>query len=102
VVLPHAVDDAAPGECVVGVGDPLGEGGAPLRFGGFVEVGEGEAEVGSDGGEGVGCDGFARLFDVSSSEEVDGSGFSSFGAGPFEAAGAGVNGSGVDLERCGG
>ena len=29
---PNAVDDAAPGERVVGAGDPLGERGAPVAF----------------------------------------------------------------------
>ena len=66
VKLPHAVDDTAPGECVVGVGDPACEGGTALRFGGVVEFGEGQVESVADGRECAWGDGVTGLFDVAS------------------------------------
>ena len=42
VILPYAVDDGAPGEDVLGIGEPVGEGGAAVAFVIVPRVGGGE------------------------------------------------------------
>ncbi|MFM1944029.1 MAG: hypothetical protein RI897_3011 [Verrucomicrobiota bacterium] len=75
-VVPEAVDEDAGGEWVLGVGDPVGELGAALLFGGV----HGEAECAEDG-ERVGGDGFTWGEGVSTVEAVGGFGLGE-GAGP--------------------
>ena len=95
VVVPDAVDDAAPGEGVLGVGDPVGEGGAAGAFGGVW----GEVEAGGkggDAGDGAGGGGASWFADIAAGKDGDGAGLAAFGSGAEEGAAAGVDGAGVD------
>ena len=70
VVLPDAVDDAAPGQGVVGMNDPIGECDAAVAFG--VMFGEIELiQSSDDAGDGIWFDLVEWLSDIAASEDVN-------------------------------
>src|SRR5688572_22300329 len=71
--MPNAVDDGAPRERVVRIGDPLGERGAAGSFVGGSREGKARLE-GADGGEGTGRSFIAGLVDVAAFEDMNGPG----------------------------
>ena len=100
VILPDAIHDAAPGERIVGVREPLSERDAARALG--VLGGEREARgQGRERGERAGGDDFLRLFHVAAMEELDDARFAAVGSGAAERAAAKMHGAGENRFRRG-
>src|ERR1041385_5491488 len=92
MVVPDAVDSGTPGERVLRVGDPPGEGGAGGAFVVCIRQLEIRVEAGQEGG-GAGQGGSAGLVDVAAFEDVDGA---RSGSGLERAVGREITGAGVN------
>ncbi len=98
--LPDTVNDAAPGERIIGMGYPSCECGTALGFASRSgNVREGQVQGSTDGGKRAWANGIAGLFDVPTAQEVDGAGLPAFRSGSLESAGTGVNPSCINFLR---